>query len=218
MSRNILVVEGSNDEHVFKHLPARHGGPKFDAIIACKGVSEVIKRLPTILRTYVDAADVVGVVIDADNDPVKRWREIRRAFTDAGYPNVPRQPHPRGTIVQKPRGGSQSSAATLLPRAGIWMMPDNKSAGALEDWLISTLMRDEFINHVKSSVDTIPNKYRKFRAQDYSKAMVLTVLAWQKQPGRQYDVAIKAGYFEPQGPLGRTLISWLNMLYAHRRK
>ena len=71
--------------------------------------------------------DVVGVVVDADERIDARWRSVHDIFVTAGYENVPEVPFPDGTILEAP-------GSTLLPHAGVWLMPDNRTNGILEDF------------------------------------------------------------------------------------
>ena len=51
----------------------------------------------------------------------------------------------------------------LLPRFGVWLMPDNQSRGILEDFLHFLVPAgSQLFEHVKSSVATIPANERRF--------------------------------------------------------
>ena len=78
--------------------------------------------------------DRFGIVVDADHpkaaDPDdgfrRRWVQVSENLRNLGYSDVPEEPDPSGTIV----GVNQSDR----PWVGIWMMPDNRSPGKLEDF------------------------------------------------------------------------------------
>src|SRR5271157_1332160 len=72
--------------------------------------------------------DIVGVVVDADTDLNSRWQSLRDRLLKLGYANVPQDPVSGGAILAPP-------GEKLLPRMGIWIMPDNKARGILEDFL-----------------------------------------------------------------------------------
>ena len=109
------------------------------------------------------------MVIDADTDVKARWQSLRDRLINVGYQNVPTDPTPDGTILDPP-------AQTLLPRVGIWIMPDNQTNGILEDFLRFLVPQEgTLFDHVQSSVATIPKADRRFsptcRAQGYHSHM-----------------------------------------------
>ena len=127
----ILLVEGTDDEHVLKHICGNRDIPHLDEVKSCGNDIKLIENLEVRLKVS-EEGDVIGVVIDADTDIADRWKSIRHRITDAdvGYQNVPSQPDPEGTILDPPAG-------TLLPRLGVWIMPNNQISGILEDFCTS---------------------------------------------------------------------------------
>lgn len=125
MGRNILLVEGSNDAHVMMHVCGNRGVPKLDCVRPHGDVESLLEAFPVQLKASQEG-DVVGVVVDADERIDARWRSVHDIFVTAGYENVPEVPFPDGTILEAP-------GSTLLPRAGVWLMPDNRTNGIL--WL-----------------------------------------------------------------------------------
>ena len=116
-NRRILLVEGKDDEHVLKHICGNRGIPHLDEVKPLGSVTNLLETIPVQIRASNEEGDVVGVVIDADTSLDTRWESIRDRLIQAGYHNVPVQPAPDGTIVEPPDG-------TLLPRVGVWIMPD----------------------------------------------------------------------------------------------
>ena len=206
MARKILLVEGTDDEHVLRHICRGHRIPAPDEVKQSGGADRLLRYLPTQLNLSRGEDDDVGVVIDADNDLDARWQSLRDIFERAGYPNVPNQPDPNGTILEAPDG-------TLLPRAGVWLMPDNKTPGILEDFLRFLIPNqpNPLFDHVNASVDSIPD--RLFSENDTPKAVIHTWLAWQKEPGRPYGTAITARFLDSQLPQARPLAGWLGRLF-----
>lgn len=206
MARKILIVEGTDDEHVLRHICNGHRIPVPDEIIRSGGIDGVLRYLPAQLSVRREEEDVVGVVIDADADLGARWQSLRGIFTRAGYLNVPAQPDPNGTILAAPSG-------TLLPRAGVWLMPDNKVPGILEDFLRFLVpdRQSALFAHAERSVATVPE--RLFSQNDAPKAVIHTWLAWQEEPGRPYGTAITARFLDSQLPQARPLAEWLGRLF-----
>ena len=202
--RKILLVEGSDDEHVLKHICGNRDIPRLDEIKAHGGAPELLESIPTSLR-FAEEGDVVGVVIDANASIESRWRSIRDRFVTAGYQNVPADPDPDGTILEPP-------ADSILPRAGVWIMPDNETCGTLEKFLKFLIPQpDVLFDHVTASIDSIPKK--RFKDKDELKAFIHTWLAWQEDPGLPYGTAITARFLDPDVPQADVLVSWLNRLF-----
>ncbi len=204
--KKILLVEGVDDEHVLKHLCGNRGGPYLDQIKAHGGVDQLLDSFPVRLKASEDG-DIVGLVIDADTDLGSRWESLRDRLIKVGYEGVPDYPAPAGTILDPPAG-------KLLPRVGIWMMPDNRSKGILEDFLGFLVPEGSLLfKHVKSSVATIPSGERLFRQLAEPKAIIHTWLAWQDEPGKPLGTAITCRYLDPEVSQVDVLVSWLNRLF-----
>lgn len=206
MARKILMVEGTDDEHVLKHICGSHGIPRLDEVEPHGGAEGLLESIPAQLSALYENGDVLGVVIDADNDLNARWQSLRDIFTQAGYPDVPNRPDPNGTVLEAPDG-------TLLPKAGVWLMPDNKTPGILEDFLrfLVPNRQSALFAHAERSVATVPE--RRFSQNDTPKAIIHTWLAWQEEPGRPYGTAITARFLDSQLPQARPLADWLGRLF-----
>ncbi|MDZ4860700.1 MAG: DUF3226 domain-containing protein [Candidatus Hydrogenedentes bacterium] len=207
MAKNVLLVEGPDDEHVLKHVCGNRGLPKIDEIKPQGGVDRLLENLPVRLKESDLAA--LGVIIDADIKVASRWDALRTRLVRAGYPNPPTVPDSIGTVILPP-------ANSLLPRAGFWIMPDNTTPGALEDFLQFLIPSGSALfEHVKSSVVSIPEDEKRFTPRMESKAMVHTWLAWQVEPGKPLGTAITARYLDPDVPEVDSLVSWLKRLFFY---
>ena len=205
MAKRILLVEGRDDEHVLKHICGIRAIPHLDEITPLENVERLLSHIPTRLRATSEEGDVVGVVIDADTSVGSRWQAVRDRFIEAGYPNVPHQPNPNGTIFDRPND-------SLLPRAGVWMMPDNKTHGILENFLRFLVPQpNALFDHVTKSVETIPAL--RFSQLDEPKAIIHTWLAWQEEPGKPFGTAITARFLDADVPEADVIVAWLNQLF-----
>ena len=201
------MVEGTNDVHVLKHIcGSRDDIGHLDRVEAHGGVDSLLVAIPLQIKLSKEKGDVVGIVIDADDSPDARWQSLRDIFAQAGYPNVPRRPDSDGTILESPTG-------TSLPRAGVWIMPDNKTPGVLEDFLrfLVPERQSALFAHAERSVATVPE--RRFTENDTLKAVIHTWLAWQKDPGKPYGTAITAKFMDSRLPQARALAGWLRRLF-----
>lgn len=204
-AKRILLVEGRDDEHVFKHLFDAHNLEKLDEVKNKEGKDGVLRSLLVELKG--SDVEAIGVVLDADTDLQDRWAAVRDRLRKAGYLEVPDEPETAGTLVSPPPD-------TLLPRVGVWLMPNNKTPGILEDFLrFLAPVETPLFQHVETSVAAIPQDQRKFAEKDTSKAVIHTWLAWQEEPGKPFGQAIKARYLDPSVPEADVLVSWLQRLF-----
>jgi hypothetical protein len=206
MAKRTLLVEGPDDEHVLKHICGNRGVARLDDIRPHGSVDHLLDSLPVRLKASEDG-DIVGVVIDADDNLDSRWRSLRDRLIRVGYSDVPNAPTPSGTIVDPP-------TRALLPRVGIWTMPGNQTEGILEDFLRFLVPAGSTLfEHVQTSVATIRQEDRLFSQLAEPKAIIHTWLAWQADPGKPLGTAITAKFLDPGVAEVDTLVSWLNRLF-----
>jgi hypothetical protein len=178
---------------------------RIDEIKPQGNVEQLLENLPVRLKE--SDVKILGVVIDADTDLAARWQSLRDRLAEAGYRSIPADPLPDGTILDPPAG-------TLLPRVGIWIMPNNQTKGILEDFLRFLIPEESrLFKHVQASVANIPNGERRFSQLAEPKAIVHTWLAWQKEPGKPLGTAITARCLDPDVEQVSILVSWLNRLF-----
>ena len=201
------MVEGTDDKHVLKHICGNRDIPHLDKVEKYGGIEKLLESLGVRLPLLNGEGDVIGVVIDADTDISVRWQSIRDRIIGVGYQNVPDQPDLDGTILDPPAG-------TLLPRFGVWIMPNNQTSGILEDFLHFLVPQPNILfDHARDSVKTIPEGERRFKQLAEPKAVIHTWLAWQEEPGRPFGTAITARFLDPNVPEVDVLAAWLKRLF-----
>lgn len=203
-TKKILLVEGIDDEHVIKHICGERNVGTLDEIKPQGSVGQLLENFPVRLKE--SEIEALGVVLDADTDLAGRWDALKNRLRQAGYAGVSDQPAVDGTILSPPQG-------TLLPRFGVWLMPDNQNRGILEDFLRFLVPADsQLFEHVKTSVGAIPGE-RLFSQLAEPKAIIHTWLAWQKEPGKPMGTAITAKFLDPHVAQVDVLVAWLKRLY-----
>lgn len=201
----LLWVEGKDDSAVSRSLCAAHELPEF-VVQAKNGVDEILDTFFTRLRA--PGADRFGVLVDANGNAQARWDSIRGTLGEEGYREIPERLHQDGTIVQGPRH---------RPRFGARIMPDNRSPGAVEDFVAMLVPAgDALWVRAGDAVDSIPNEHRRFPAGRRSKAHMHTWLAWQEQPGSPMGQAIGKGDLDAHAPAAQRFVAWLRRLMAPR--
>ena len=207
-SRTILLVEGKDDEHVLKHICNNSGISQLDEVCSFGGKKNLLESLPIRLK-FAKEGDVIGVVIDADTDLDACWQAVRDRLVNVGYQEVSEKPDSSGTILEPPE-------ETLLPRAGVWVMPNNRTPGILEDFLQFLIPRpNALFDHATACVESIATPL--FKPKDKPRALIHTWLAWQGDPGKPYGTAIAARFLDPSVPHVDVLVSWLERLFIQQR-
>jgi hypothetical protein len=81
-------------------------------------------------------------------------------------------------------------------RVGVWLMPDNVNAGALEAFLLGLVPPSPLFDHAEKAVSEAITHGARFAEVHREKARLHTYVAWSKEPGRPYGRAIAAGDFD----------------------
>ena len=233
--QNCLLVEGKDDEHVFYNLLEYYKIPECFTIKNKEGRDKLKKGFNNLLATLdveLDRSGLsrLGVVIDADTDSHARWQSLCSILSKAGYTSLPLEPLIEGTIVEQ----------VGRPTVGIWIMPNNQNAGAIEDFVSSLIpLNDVFWplaqDAIKRVVEVVENdlNFRNLLASDThcrkvygrhinninrstwrSKACLRTWLAWQEEPGEPMGSAIKSRYVDANIHHAQRLIKWICKLFA----
>ena len=100
-------------------------------------------------------------------------------------------------------------------RVGVWLMPDNRQSGALEQFLQGLVDENDLLLPVaESSTKKAKEKGASFPDSKESKAILHTWLAWQKQPGLPYGAAIGARYFRDDSPTAQAFVAWYKRVFG----
>ena len=208
MMVNRLIFEGPDDQHVVMNLLFNH---EHNGERLCEHFTEKVKdgvdHLIDTLNEELKATDLgrLGVVLDADTDLAKQWARVTRVLDEHGCRAVPAAPNADGTIVE----------TNDSKKIGIWVMPDNKSAGALEDFVGKLIAKgDTLWPKAQADVNGIPQADRRFRETYLSKAHVHTWLAWQEEPGTRMGETFKKKYLDPNHPQATAFVNWIRRLLA----
>jgi hypothetical protein len=201
-----LLVEGTDDRHVTYAILKAHGLDGIANVVEHKGKAPLMEAIPVRLKESDTLA--VGIVLDADTDCAARWVAIRHRLIDSGYTAVPPHPDPAGTIVDPPEG-------TTLPRAGVWIMPDNRDIGILEHFCAFLIPEADALRDLAhNAISAIPAAQQRFRDVDRPKALIHTWLSWQREPGTPLGQSINARFLDASLPAAVAYAKWLKRLFA----
>jgi hypothetical protein len=202
ISPKMLIVEGDDDEHVIYSLAVHYNFPVGLFQVRNEGgignviiAAEVAGQDPKV--------QTLGILVDADTDVQKRWNEILGGLRRGGFTNLPAIPDPNGTIITE----------TGKPRVGIWLMPDNKLPGMLEDF-VGNLISNATSNNLWQLSEKCLTEAQAFSADiPDAKGRIYTYLAWQKEPGKPLGQAITARYLDATQPKAKEFADWLLFLF-----
>jgi hypothetical protein len=204
----LLLVEGDDDKRVIPELIEKNGvvwtqdNPLIPDIHSCGGYSKLLNQIKTRLKE--SSLSQLGVIIDADDNPLGRWESIRNRC-QVSIPNLPNELSEDGLICE----------VTKDLKFGVWLMPDNFQRGMLETFLAYMIPNETetLWQFAQSSVQEAINRGAKLTEVQYDKANIYTWLAWQDPPGRQLHQAVKETVLDPTHPRAQKFVKWFKDLY-----
>jgi hypothetical protein len=212
----LLLVEGDDDAHAIRNLLGQHDIsvaflPKAGSshVVAIKQVESVDDFPPAIRNELKVGPDlsVLGVVADADRSPESEWESVWNAlFAHGECPPMPELKHDGWT-------GSVPTAEHDEIPAGVWIMPDNVSEGALEEFAMELIPdEDQLWGYSHEVIDGLPE--RRFDDKDEGKAQIHTWLAWQETPREPIGRALTQEVLNPEADLAERFVEWIRRLFS----
>lgn len=202
-----LLVEGSADQHAIIHLLRRKGYDWDNASQVRPFVNSVGGRenMPAVIAVQ-KARRALGIVLDADEHPAQRWRDVKAWLADV-VNAVPDDPHPDGLILNSREPGC---------KVGVWLMPDNRSQGALEDFVQDLVPPDDVCwDYAKQQSQAAKERYaRGPQSFGYDlKSQLHTWLAWQDEPGMSFGQALNKKLLGCESPTTARFCQWFDALF-----
>lgn len=197
------MVEGNDDLHVVWALCEKFNVPQNFDVISIDGLGNLAPQLN--LRLKQSGITTIGVIVDADIEIQARWREIISLFSSNEI-LLPDHLPETGLIVHN----------TGQIRLGVWIMPDNRLDGMLEDFIAILVPEDDkLLPEVKSNLDAIEHKrLHKYKLETKSKAVIHSWLACQVDPGTPLGLAITKKYLALESNSCHIFVNWLKNLYT----
>lgn len=205
-SRNtphVLLVEGRNDQIVINKLLDRSKIETKIPIVDKQGVDNLLRSI----RVEIGCSRrvITGVVIDA-NDKIKaRWESIRDRVKQVGI-TLPKTYRKNGTIVD----------CEDHRRVGVWIMPNNESAGGLEDFVRDMIPSDDDMWPMAVNfVSSIPMDKRRFRDKRELRSQIHSWLSGQERPGL-VGSAISSHDLSIDNSLTVSFLNWIQELFSEK--
>lgn len=152
--------------------------------------------------------DRLVLVLDADHDPTggptKRWKEVLSILRETGFAIPENATTDTGLICD----------LEDKRRVAVWLFPDCKSLGALEEFMMQGLIppEDPLLQHARDVVRSLQE--RRFPAKYDRKAELRTWLSWQKRPGLPPGRTIAEKILIPDETRLGPFIAWLRQAFG----
>ena len=203
--RCALLVEGPDDKHVVIQLGKRCGLAHNFWVMPKESKDTLLDSIE--VEAIVPGRKALGIVLDADEDPNARWQAVTDRLRRLGQEDLfdladlPHQPPSNGIIIEG------------RLRVGIWLMPDNRSTGELEDFVREMIpSSDRVWRFSEAYIDGIPEAERKFTPKKIQRAKVHAWLATRKEP-RPMGLAIRARDLDTDGKTATLFVNWMRDLF-----
>ena len=194
----LLLVEGWIDKTIVRSIiEINQSIPEID-IKSCGGIDKLIGNIKNAIEEEDRIA--VGIMVDANSCPAERWNMISSQVNLAGI-NLPDSLDAGGVIIEG------------IPRVGVWLMPNNRTPGEIEDFVAELIPHDDPIwPKSQRYIDSIPEEQRKFASVKITKAKTFAWVSTRKRPGL-IDSAINRQDLDLSRDSYKRFVSWLEELY-----
>ena len=204
-------MEGETDKSVIPYLMEANGvpwpdPPDYPLYIAAHGsVDEILK--PEVIEAELRASglEALGVIVDADGDAGARWNQLR-TWCGGEFDGLPDRVPVDGLSVVHAGG----------PRFGIWIMPDDRFTGMLEDFLVQLVPAEsrDLYEAARRCVAESRRHGASFRDAHTRKAELHTWLAWQDPPGARLHEAVDHRALDPSRPESLLFVNWFRNFFG----
>ena len=214
----ILLVEGDSDKSFFSKICKKLDLNTTVQVASPKDVGGnrnskegVFNRLDFLLKELRQGRKThIAIIVDADyktqhglgcEKTIDRVAKIAEQF---GFTLKTDTSHHHGLYFEHADG---------LADFGLWVMPNNKQEGMLEDWIKSCIKVDEkpLFQHAQNTISGLSNP--KFKPHLTSKAEIATWLAWQKTPAHGLYTTINDDLLDENNILFTNLCQWLKNIF-----
>ncbi len=199
-AKSVLLLEGSDDCNIISKFCEDNAIRADFGFCNCGGDNQVLHKLNALLKKS-DPPEVIGVILDADQNIDERYQEIKAKVAD--FYNLPKN-MPKDGLVHLEKG---------LPKLGIWIMPNNQDNGALEEFYLelATDIDTAFINNTIQEAEK--KELTSFKSQHRKKAIMHTYFAWQDTPGMPLHAAINKIVLDNNAEIAHVFKGWLISLF-----
>ena len=198
----LLLVEGDDDEHFFRHLIEKRSLADTQIIQYSErgGLGDFLANVLTLDSGFYEIVKVIGVVKDADRDYQRAFQSVQGSLHRAKLP-VPQAPLNYGASLD------------VSVRVIAYIMPDNSSRGDLETLCLNAVSGapampcvDRYFDCLQS-IDQVPRQESKARLRAFLSANI-------DNPNLLIGQAISAGVLPWDSPAFAGIHQFLDLLSA----
>lgn len=221
---HVLLVEGEGDRGFFEQVckslalnPAIKVAPPKDYQAdyeerlrnSKQGVLNLLEDLLSELLDEGAPTQRLAIIVDADYENEqglgynKTIQQVSKLAADYDF-----------SLAENQTNGLCFKHNDGLAEFSLWVMPNNRTDGMLEDFIKTCVTPGEqsLFGYAVQIVQNVPNP--KFKPHHYSKAEVATWLAWQKPPGHGLYYAVCDNLLDPNHALFQEMELWLKNIFT----
>lgn len=215
--KRLLLVEGIADESFYRAIISKYGLNASVHVATPKSQggdynskNGAINHLPILMKNLEDGSkERIGLVVDAD------LKKFGQGF-DATLELVVEKIKPLGFDTQPVAltgGGFVFEHNDGLPSFGLWIMPNNKDEGILEDLIKDSIVKEEagLLQNAINTVSSLPSP--KFEAHRRVKAEIGTWLAWQDKPAEGLYYSVAGNLLDQDATTMAGFLSWMKHVF-----
>jgi hypothetical protein len=208
-STSRLIVEGADDQWTIINAMKARGFLGFDLadgpfVTNARNTERAIETFGVALKEM--AYRRLAVVFDANGELEPRTQSISNLLSASGLT-------PIATIAAG--GLSLVDPRNSDRRIGVWVWPDNVSAGCLEHVVLQLAPANPCFSFAEqAATEARTNHGAPCRQKDHPKSVLHTFLAWQKEPGVPYGRAIEQGVLHGTHPSLDAFARWFSGIFG----
>lgn len=201
----VIFTEGQDDCYTIIAICEKFGVIKSFGFYDSGGKDECMKAFSVRLEAS-NAPEKIAIILDADENLLGKWDSIRTILKPYKV-EVPKSPDEKGSIFSFDQGDGK------VIKLGVWIMPNNRINGMLEDLCIQFANKDT----IKLAEDYVGECKKKglWNCTDshLSKSILHAYLAVQDEPGKPIGLSIKNNNLKIQGEDVLNLMNWINNVF-----
>lgn len=175
-----------------------------------QNASRELRTLHVLENDGISDCKALALVVDADESLENRWRSVQATLRAIGQ-EPPDSPEPRGTVL--------TSESAVIPRIGIWIMPDNRQAGMLETFLgmcVPQGSENPVWRRALAQTDLVHAEIlepERFKNAHLDKARIHNYLAWTDPPGVSLGQAVLKNTLDSKSAHAGVFLKWLRAVF-----
>ena len=207
-NKSILLVEGKDDQHVIWSLLEHYQVPEVFVVNDCDGIENLLREV-TLRLTTPTMYKKIGVVMDADVNIKGRYDTFRSLLESTGMYDF-------SQITLSETGTLIKPLDVNYPVFGLWLMPNNRSNGMLEDFVMTLAdEKDVLMSESEAVLSSLEQRsLNRYTPAHRSKAKIHTYLAWQEEPGKPMGQAITAKVLHAETESAKVFVDWIIRLFV----